>query len=264
MLKAEPITYHEFERRENRSVRTFLISDHRLLIDAFADLMRDRKDFSIVGSLTELELVQESFKKIQLLSVDVVLIDSAMKEADPVQITRKLKESLPDSKIVILGLEHEEEAILRFVEAGAVGYVLKPASLEDMSKTINAIHKGQSPCSSRIAALLFNKMAQLARVQRDNSSTQRVSLSIREKEILALMSAGLNNKDIAKRLNIAFHTVKNHVHNILEKFQVHNRREAIELAHNQGLIEKTLPSTLGLLRTFILLAGHYIGIDLLV
>jgi two-component system nitrate/nitrite response regulator NarL len=261
MMRAETITYHEFERRENRSVRTFLISDHRLLIDAFTDLMRDRKDFSIVGSITELELLQESFKKIQLLSVDVVLIDSAMKEADPIQITRKLKGSLPDSRIVILGLENDEKAILRFVEAGAVGYVLKPASLEDMSKTINAIHKGQSPCSSRVAALVFNKMAQLARVQRDNSSTHRVSLSVREKEILALMSVGLNNKDIASRLNIAFHTVKNHVHNILEKFQVHNRREAVELANQQGLIDKTLISTLGLLRTLIFLAGYCICID---
>lgn len=262
MLKAESITYHEFDRQESRPVRTFLISDHRILIDAFTDLTRTRNDFLIVGSITELGLIQRHFKTIPLASVDVVLIDATMKEADAIQITQKLKEAIPDSKIVALGLEHDEDAILRFAEAGAAGYVLKHASLGDMSETITAIHNGQSPCSARVAASLFNKMAQLARLQKNKSSANQVSLTVREKEILRLMSAGLNNKDMARHLNIASHTVKNHVHNILEKFQVHKRREAIKLAHKQGLIDKSLTSSLGLLQVFVLLSGHYMGLDI--
>jgi two-component system NarL family response regulator len=260
MLKAESITCDEREQRESFSVRTFLISDHRLFIDTIADLMCDRKDFSIIGSITGFGLAQQCFKKIQSSSVDIVLIDATMKEADAVQITRKLTEDLPDAKIVILGLEHDEETILRFVEAGAVGYVLKQASLEDIASTIIAIHNGHSPCSSRIAATLFNRMAQLARLQNDPSPTQQVSLTIREKEILRLMSDGLSNKDIASHLNIALHTVKNHVHNILEKFQVHYRREAIGLAHKHGLIDRAMPSVLGLVKALALLAGQFLSI----
>jgi DNA-binding NarL/FixJ family response regulator len=261
MLKAKSITYYEFERRENRSIRTFLISDHKLLIDAFVDLTHGREDFSTVGSITEQGLSQTYFKKIPS-EIDVFLIDSTMKEADAIQVTRKLKEELPESKIVILGLEHNEDIILRFVEAGAVGYVLKQASLDEMSGTITAIHNGQSPCSSRIAASLFNKMAQLARHQRKMTSLHRVSLTEREMEILRLMSVGLNNKDIARYLDIAFHTVKNHSHNILKKFQVHNRREAISAAYKRGIIDKSIHSTLGLLQLFILLSKCCIGVDI--
>ena len=161
-----------------------------------------------------------------------------MEETDAVQLTRRLKEELPDLRIIVLGLEDSEEVILRFIEAGAVGYVIKEASLEDLFSTITAIYNRQSPCPPRLAASLFNRMVQLARTQRVNESVEQVGLTIREKEILRLMSSGLNNRDIAMRLNIALHTVKNHVHNILEKFHVHCRREAIRLARKGGLVEK--------------------------
>jgi DNA-binding NarL/FixJ family response regulator len=262
MLKAESITYYEFDRQESRPVRAFLISDHRILIDAFTDLTRSRNDFSIVGSITELGLIQRYFKAIPLSSVDVILIDATMKEANAAEVTQKLKEAIPDSKIIILGLEHDEDTILRFAEAGAAGYVLKQASLGEMSDTITAIHNGRSPCSSRVAASLFNKMVQLSRLQKDKSSANQVSLTVREQEILRLMSAGLNNKDIARHLNLASHTVKNHVHNILEKFQVHNRREAIKLARKQRLIDKSSLASMGLLQMFVLLSGQYWGLDI--
>lgn len=261
MHRKKSITPYDFEDGESRSVRAFLISDHRLLIDAFVDLTRNREDFSITGSSPELVLSQANLKKVSA-TIDLFLIDSAGKPADALEVTRRLKEQLPESKIVILGLEHNEDLILRFVEAGAVGYLLKQASLAEISKTITAIHNGQSPCSLRVTATLFNKMAQLARHQREMTSAHRVSLTDREKEILRLMSVGLNNKDIARYLNIAFHTVKNHSHNILKKFHVHNRREAIGVAYKRGIIEKTLHSSMGLLPVFILLAESATGLDI--
>jgi DNA-binding NarL/FixJ family response regulator len=177
-------------------------------------------------------------------------------------VTRTLNQQFSKSKIVILGLENNEELILKFVEAGAVGYVLKQASLDELCGTITAIHNGQSPCSSRVVASLFHKMAQLARLQKEAAVEHQVSLTDREKEILRLMSVGLNNKDIARYLDIAFHTVKNHSHNILKKLQVHSRRDAIGLAYQRGIIDKTIHSSLGLLQGVILLAEHCLRLDL--
>lgn len=261
MLKENSITGYEYEYRESCPIRTFLISDHKLLIEAFIDLTRSRKDFSVVGFSTEQEILHANFKRISS-TIDVFLIDSTINETDAIQLIRKLKEQLPESRIIILGLEHNEDIILRFVQAGAIGYVLKQASLGEISETIIAIHNGQSPCSSRIAASLFNKMAQLARRQREAISAHQVSLTEREMEILRLMSVGLNNKDIARYLDIAFHTVKNHSHNILKKFQVHNRREAIGAAYKRGIIDKSIQSTLGLLQVFILLLESRIQLDM--
>src|ERR1700754_3646848 len=146
MLKAELITYYEREQRPAPAIRTFLISDNRLFIDAITDLTRGRMDFSIVGSITGFGLAQHRFKNIQLSSVDILLIDATVKEVDAVQITRRLRDDFSEIKIVILGLDYNEATILEFVEAGAVGYVLKQSSIDDISSTLIAIHNGQTPC----------------------------------------------------------------------------------------------------------------------
>jgi DNA-binding NarL/FixJ family response regulator len=262
MLEAKSITSYERKQRDPLAIRIFLVSDHRLFIDAVSDLIGDHTDFSIVGSITGFGLARHYFRDIHPSSVDIVLMDATMKEADAVQITRMLKDDLPNIKIVIFGLENDEDTILHFVEAGAVGYVLKQSSIEDILNTIIAIHNGQSPCSSRLAASLFNKMAQLARLQRGNSSTGQLSLTVREKEILRLVCAGLSNKAISRHLNIALPTVKNHVHKILEKLQVRSRREAIGVAHHQGLFERVLPASLGLVKALALLVGSSLSLGI--
>jgi two-component system nitrate/nitrite response regulator NarL len=258
MVNAELVT----ERGESIAVRAFMITDHRLLIDAISSVVGQGEHWSMVGSLTGFELAQQCLKSLLSSPVDVVLIDAMTEVPNAIDITRRVKEELPDARIVIIGLEHSEADILRFVEAGAVGYVLKHASLEDISSTIAAVHSGQSPCSARVAAWLFNRVAELARLHTTRPGPGQVNLTNREKEILALMSVGLSNKEIAGRLNIALYTAKNHVHNILDKFQVHYRREAIGLARKYGFVDRVPPLSLALVQAVALMAGHFLATGL--
>jgi two-component system nitrate/nitrite response regulator NarL len=222
----------------DQPIRIFIISDYKLFIEGLTDLVYARGEFVITGAAANLEDARGLLAQAGPRSFDVILLDATMKREEAVQIAREIKQDMPDIRLIVLGLEHHEESIVEFIEAGAVGYVLKDASLDELFNTVAAIHSGQSPCSARVAASVFNRIVQLSRKQRLIQTYQQANLTAREKDILSLMSAGLCNREIAKHLNIALYTVKNHVHNILEKLQVHSRKEAVSYAFEKGLLNE--------------------------
>ncbi len=123
-----------------------------------------------------------------------------------------------------LAVSEVESDVLAWAEAGVVGYVPREASLEDLVSTIEAVVRGELRCSPRIAATLFRRVTKLSANRRH--TPQGIHLTPRELEILDLIDHGLSNKQIAGKLGIEVATVKNHVHNILEKLQVNRRGEA--------------------------------------
>jgi DNA-binding NarL/FixJ family response regulator len=124
-------------------------------------------------------------------------------------------------------MDYGEENVVEYIEAGALGYVLRSASFSELVNIILSVYQGQSPCSSRIAASVFARYSELSRQQSMQRLVQKTALTLREVYVLQLMSVGLSNKEIAQHLNIALRTVKNHVHNIFGKLQVHYREDAI-------------------------------------
>ncbi len=221
----------------SRPIRSLIISDYRLFIEGLSDLVGSRDEFEITGLITRPEDIQDVLAQIGSLPFDVILLDAKMERADALEVARDIKRARPEARLIVLGLEARDEVIVEFIEAGAVGYVLKDESPDELFNAIAAIHDGKSLCSSRLAASVFNRIVQLSRKQRLAQAIQQVSLTSREKDILRLMSADLCNKDIASHLNIALYTVKNHVHNILEKLQMRSRKEAVRYAFEKGLIE---------------------------
>jgi len=169
----------------------------------------------------------------------VVLIDAAPNLQSALARTWEARERWPAAKLVILGLEREDEGIVDFVEAGAQGYVLKGSSPDDLVEVIRAVHQGRTLCSPGVVASVLARIASLAEVGAEVPPAQSFEpLTSREREILALMAAGLGNKEVGSRLRITVQTVKNHVHRILEKLQVHRRREAVRVAYDLGLLEE--------------------------
>jgi two-component system nitrate/nitrite response regulator NarL len=142
----------------------------------------------------------------------------------------------PDAKIIAVGLDEEDEQIVDFAEAGALGYVLKGATLDELIETIQRVHQGETLCSPRILAAVVARITSLARLGPEPPPREVEPLTAREREILALVAAGLGNKEVGRRLRITVQTVKNHVHRILEKLQCHRRREAVRLAYDLGLL----------------------------
>jgi len=139
--------------------------------------------------------------------------------------------SILEIKTIVIGVPDKEGDILACIEGtGAAGYLLTDARIDDLLDNIHAVMRGEALCSPRIASLAFNRMSALAhRVDAGRSDAGNgSSLTRRETEIVALIEAGLSNKEIAVRLNIEVSTVKNHVHNILDKLQLHDRYSAVK------------------------------------
>jgi DNA-binding NarL/FixJ family response regulator len=140
-------------------------------------------------------------------------------------------------RTIVIGVPDKEEDILACIErVGAAGYLLMDARLDDLLNNIHAVMRGEALGSSRTANLPFNRMSTLARrIDTGQAGTNNgTCLTRRETEIVSLIEVGLSNKEIAVRLNIEVSTVKNHVHNILDKFQLHDRYSAVKHVKEQA------------------------------
>jgi DNA-binding NarL/FixJ family response regulator len=227
-----------------QAIRVFIVDDQRLFADAVAGLLSAQEEITLIGSTTKPD---EAVEKIRAISVDVVLINAIMNRTEMVTLTNQIKTTRPLVKVIVLGLDHQAGDILRFIEAGAGAYILKDASFGELLQTIKAVHRGHTFCSPRIAASVFARIAELSRQRRQRDMFPEVRLTPREMQIYRLLAMGLTNKEIAQQLNISLSTTKNHVHNILEKFRVHYRHEAIRCGYENGLLKEPEPqqSSLG-------------------
>jgi DNA-binding NarL/FixJ family response regulator len=156
------------------------------------------------------------------LAPDVVIIDRAM--AGSLAIARAVGET-SRAKVVAFAIADVDHAVIECAEAGLAGYVTRDGTIEDLVETVERAVRGEVLCSPRIAATLFRRLAALSSAAAPAVS-RAAELTQREREIAALIERGLSNKEIAHRLTIGTATVKNHVHNILEKLEVTRRGEA--------------------------------------
>lgn len=217
----------------NPNIRVLIVGDNSLLLEVVAASLSFREEIVLVGWMSDPDGAAE---KIQSQAVDVVLIDAGMEKSSAAWTICKIKEEYPDIKVIAFGLGDREEDNLKFIEAGASGYVLKSASIDEMLSTIRLVYNGETDCSPRMSALVFVRIAELSR-ERSREPLRQIGLTRREKEILLLIAKGSSNKDISRQLCITPYTVKNHVHNLLEKLQVHRRRDAIRYAYGNGILK---------------------------
>jgi two-component system nitrate/nitrite response regulator NarL len=171
----------------------------------------------------------------------VILLDIA--PPNGTAMVRAILDASPRSRVIALGIGESESEIIACAEAGIAGYVAREGSISDLVTTIDSSVRGELPCSPRVAGTLLRRVTVLAADRHPQRS--RVRLSRRELEVVQLIDEGLSNKEIADYLCIELATVKNHVHNILEKLQVRRRSEAAAwLRHNRlgpGRATRLLP-----------------------
>ena len=216
----------------NESIQIFIVDDNRLLREGLVSMLSEEEDFIVVGAAAS---GLQALEQIKELRPQVALIDIGMPDKDGIEVTQALHEDFPEVKVIILGMPDLSDEIMACIEAGAVGYVLKEASFDYLVETIRSAQRGESFCSPRMAASLFSRVAELAGERIPQSS---VKLTPREVEIVNNIAEGLSNKEIAQQLSIEAQTVKNHVHNILDKLQLHNRLEAVQYARERNLLKK--------------------------
>jgi DNA-binding NarL/FixJ family response regulator len=210
-------------------VRVFLVNSCAFVADALGRALSGRGEVAVVGSGNAPEEVDAA---LEAAPVEVVLVQAG---PDAPAVIRHLRALHPALGILVVGLPDDADAVVRLIEAGASGYLSRDAPLADLVDAVGATHRGEATCSPRGAAAVFNRVWQLGPARgRPPALREPPPLSAREQEVLGLLGGGLANKEIARALGIRVCTVKNHVHNILEKLHVRHRRAAARYAAAAG------------------------------
>jgi len=213
-----------------------LVDDHALFREGLAALLSTQEGIEIVGEAASGE---EALEKARELLPDVILMDILMPGMGGLDATRKIKEEMPHTRIVMLTVSEEEDDLFEAIKAGAEGYLLKTVKSRDLIDMLLGVLRGEAAVSRVIARKLWEEFAEQAKRQEAPSLLAPPHLTRREMEVLRFLSEGLPDKAIASRLGISQRTVKNHVHNILEKLQLQNRVQAAAYALRQGLVKET-------------------------
>jgi len=213
-------------------IRILLVEDNRILRDEITALINKQKDLMVTAVSDGSYGVVAMARKVV---PQVVLLDLGLESQSSLEIVEKLKKEFPDIKIIGMGLAPAQADIMESVQAGADGFILKDAKVEDVIYTIRAVVAGRTVLPTPMTGSLFFQVAEHALLKGKRNLRRVTRMTEREKEVIALIADGMTNKQIADRLNIATFTVKSHVHNILEKLELHSRRVCKNLCVNGRL-----------------------------
>lgn len=216
----------------NSTIKILVCDDHTLFRAGLKALLRNEPDFEIVG---EAQDGQEGVEKVATLRPDVVLMDISMPRLNGFEATRVIVEADKNAKVLILTMYDEDDLIIRCLEAGASGYVLKDAPAEQLIYAIREAWKGEKYLSPGVVSKVVTQYLKTSSRPQDPYD----SLSGRERETLKMLAEGLSVKEIAYQLKLSVKTVEVHKYNLMKKIDVHDRTELVKYALRTKLIRLT-------------------------
>jgi DNA-binding NarL/FixJ family response regulator len=205
------------------NIRVFLCDDHVLFRQGIKKLLELEPDITVVGEANNGQGMLDMLKK---AGPDIILMDIGMPKMDGVTATYKAKKILPHTKIIILTVYEDGPHIFQAIKAGAMGYLLKDVSVDELLEAIRRVNKGEALIQPVIAAKVLKEFAMLDKRKIKDGDRFYSDLTERENEILRLIALGGTNKDIANKVGISEKTVKNHISNIFQVLHVNNRTQA--------------------------------------
>ena len=204
-----------------------MIEDNRLVRNGLADLLNAQPDFTVVAAVDNANTAL-----LKQTKPDVALVDATLGNGDSLRLVATIRKTTPATRVIVMDLLPVREDVIEFIRAGANGFLVKDATVDECVKTIRSVAEGAEVVPSILTDTLLSHIADRATGHAEPQALQAVRMTNREREIVALISEGLSNKEIAQRLDIATYTVKSHVHNILEKLALHTRLQIAAHAHN--------------------------------
>lgn len=213
-----------------RRLSLLLVEDNRLLRDGIAAMLNEQPDLAVVATAPGRERV---LRLVRDTRPRVVLLDSGLGDQDSLRLMEAVREVAPDARIIVMGLLAAPPDLVEFVEAGCAGFIMKDATVGDFLATIRTVARGVSVLPSSLAGTIFSHVANQAVRRGAGAMRGGVRMTKREREVVALIGEGLSNKEIAERLHIVLHTVKSHVHNVLDKLALHSRLQVAAYAHRR-------------------------------
>lgn len=215
------------------AIRILLVDDQPLFRRAIAMLVGDQPGMVVVG---EADNGVQGLELARALRPDVILLDVEMPVMDGVEATRRIRDEVPTAKVVILTVSEEDDHLFDAIRHGAHGYLLKNLRPEQLYDLIRAVMRDETVLSPAIAGRLMREFREGREGRRvATPASNEPTLTAREIQIMQLVADGLSNKEIGVRLSITEGTVKNHVHNALEKLQLENRIQAAAYVVRHGL-----------------------------
>ncbi len=205
-----------------------IIEDNRLVREGMTDMLNDLADVRVVLAGTSLETA-----KLKEANPRVVLLDVGLQDRSSLRLAETVRKEMADSRVIVMDLLPVHEEIAQFVNAGVAGFILKDATFDDFVATIRSVADGVQVLPPRMTGTLFSQIAKAAVQRGGQTAMEAVRMTQREREVIGLIAAGMSNKEIAQRLNIATHTVKSHVRNIMDKLALHTRLQIAAYAHDQ-------------------------------
>lgn len=199
--------------------RILIADDHRMFRAGIANLLGKEEDFEIIGEASDGEEVVQLAKGRE---IDVILMDIHLPKLDGIHATKEIVEANPKAKILALTSHEEDDYVINMVKAGALGYILKDAPIEELVIAIKALSKGNSYFAREVSPKLFARLDQSDSKSAAKQTVKSLSVTERELEVLGLISEELTNKEIAGKLYISPRTVETHRRNLIQKLKVKN------------------------------------------
>ncbi len=218
-----------------QSIKIMVVDDHTLFRVGLVRLLKNQPDFKVVG---EASTVAEAVKLTSELHPDLILMDFRLPDGDGLEATQLIHTFVPSIKIVFLTIYESDELLFAAIRSGAKGYLLKNIPVSHLVEMLRGVVRGEAAISLAMAARILEEFARREWLNDDGQAVIN-NLTTRELEILKEIASGASNREIANKLVLSENTIKNHVHNILEKLKLPNRHQAAVFALHHRLVEKS-------------------------
>lgn len=213
-----------------KQISLIIIEDNRVLREGLVAMLAEISGVKVLSAAGSSRTALEALR----LNPQVALLNRGLQKQDCLQVLNTIKKNYPDVKVVVMDLMPGQTDVMEFVQAGVSGFIVSNATLDDFINTIRAVANGEKILPDPLTNSLFSQI--IDTVVKSGAMPpfkEAVTMTRREQEIIALIAQGMSNKEIAHSLNLATHTVKSHVHNILEKLALHSRLQVAAYSHAQ-------------------------------
>lgn len=211
-----------------QTIAVLVVEDNRLLCDGIVAILDRQPDLAVVAVAEDAATAR---RRVAETKPRVVLVDAGLSDHDGHLLVEHITQTAPEARVIVMDLLPVPEDVVEFVKQGASGFVVKDATVDDLVQTIRSVAEGREVLPAALTGSLFSHIAQHATGRPAAGVIGAVRMTRRERDIIDLIADGLSNKEIARRVHLSPHTVKSHVHNILEKLALHSRLQLAAHAH---------------------------------
>ena len=225
-----------------KKIRLLLIEDNRLLRDGISSILKAHKDIIIIAASGD---DKNSLPKIRQLKPNVVLLDLGLRSQNSLHVVEIVKKDFPKAKVIVMDLAPVQADILQYVKAGANGFILKDASLNDLLITIRTVADGSTVLPPLLIDSLFSQIVDHAVREGKSQLKEAVWMTNREREVINFLGEGMSNKEISQKIRVSTYTIKGHIHNIMEKLALHTRLEIANYSYTDQTL-KTITKSISM------------------